>query len=65
MKDFDILRVEIRKLEQEHLVISMSDKEKITHCNMLSEQKSEISEIKSMLHSLTDTVKELENKILL
>lgn len=57
IKDFDKLKVEIRKLEQEHLITS-SDKEKITHVTMLSEQKSEMSEIKSILHSLSDTVKD-------
>lgn len=60
IKDFDKLSVEIRTLEHEHLVTPSSGKVKITHCNLLLEQMSEMSEIKLMLHFLTDTVKELE-----
>ncbi|MCG7878258.1 MAG: hypothetical protein N0C90_18285 [Candidatus Thiodiazotropha endolucinida] len=58
--DFDQLRVELRKLEQDHFhpqsvttIIS-----KVTNTD-----KNELKEMKTMIQSLTNTVKQLENKV--
>lgn len=62
VKDFDRLRVEMRKIEQEH---SESQTVK-THINPIAEDKTEkndMKEIKSMLHSLNQTVNDLEKKV--
>lgn len=62
ISDFDKLRVELRKLEQDHV----STQENVTHCSFSVEQKPEISELKemkSMIQSLTNTVQQLEKKV--
>lgn len=67
IKDFDKLRVEIRKLEQDHLHPgSNSSNNKKAQCNVVTEEnteKNEMKEIKSMLLSLTNNVKQLEKKV--
>lgn len=60
--DFDKLRVEIRKLEQDHL----STESSVPHCSVTVDQKEEnkdIKEMKAMIHSLTNTVQQLEEKV--
>ena len=59
--DFDKLRVELRKLEQEHNYLTSGHE---TSINPLIEkqEKSEMKEIKSILKSLDSTVKVLEKK---
>lgn len=60
--DFDKLRVEIRKLEQDHL----SSEPNVPHCSVSVDQKTEnkdIKEMKSMIQSLTNTVQQLEEKV--
>ena len=60
--DFDKLRVEIRKLEQDHLSIESS----VPHCSVAIDQKEEnkdIKEMKAMIQSLTNTVQQLEEKV--
>lgn len=65
--DFDKLRVEVRKLEQDHLHTSAAPKaESKAQCNLVTEDKkdnTEMREIKTMLQSLTSTVKQLEEKV--
>lgn len=66
IKDFDKLRVAIRKIEQDHL----NPEALKSHCHSSVEQskqsknedKSEMKEMKSMIQSLTNTVQQLENK---
>ena len=64
IKEFDSLRVAIRKIEQEHIPT-----EQVTHCHASvnqkqnkKEDKSELKEMKTMIQSLTNTVQQLENK---
>lgn len=59
--DFDKLRVEIRKLEQDHLQPTTKN----THCNVsqINSENSELKEMKTMIQSLSSTVKDLEKKI--
>ena len=60
--DFDKLRVEIWKLEQDHL----SSEPNVPHCSVSVDQKTEnkdITEMKSMIQSLTNTVQQLEEKV--
>ena len=62
IKDFDHLRVAIRKIEQDHL----KPDEQVTHCiastnQSQSDDKKELKEMKSMIQSLTDTVQKLES----
>ena len=64
IKDFDHLRVAIRKIEQDHL----KPDEQVTHCiastnQSHSDDKKELKEMKSMIQSLTDTVQKLESKV--
>ena len=65
--DFDKLRVEVRKIEQDHLHASTTTKtESKAQCNVVTEEKAdnnEMKEIKTMLQSLTSTVKQLEKKV--
>ena len=65
IKDFDSLRVAIRKIEQDHL----KSESQTTHCHSSinqkqskKEEKSEMIEMKTMIQSLTNTVQQLENK---
>ena len=66
IKDFDKLRVAIRKIEQDHLNPEALN----VHCHSSvdqnkpnkKEEKSEMKEMKSMIQSLTNTVQQLENK---
>ena len=62
VKDFDQLRVEIRKLEQEHnhpgSMVMTGIKSVIDN-----KENSEMKEIKTMLQSLDSTVKVLEKKL--
>ena len=56
--NFDKLRVEIRKLEQDHLVSC----QKTIPCNIITkdkEEQSELKEMKSMIESLTKTAKHM------
>lgn len=60
--DFDQLRVEIRKLEQDHFHTDIS----VPHCTIASstnEGNSELKEMKTMIQSLTNTVKQLEKQV--
>ena len=60
--DFNKLRVEIRKLEQDHL----SSESNVPHCSVSVDQKTEnkdIKEMKPMIQSLTNTVPQLEEKV--
>ena len=62
ISDFDKLKVEIRKIEQDHL----KPEEKVTQCISSVQQtdvKSDIKEMKSMIKSLTNTVKQLEKRV--
>lgn len=66
IKDFDQLRVAIRKIEQDHLKTETN----ITYCNYSVNQKqnkkddnNEIKEMKSMIQALTNTVQQLESKV--
>ena len=65
--DFDKLRVEVRKIEQDHLHASTIPKpQRKAQCNVVTEEKAdnnEMKEIKTMLQSLTSTVKQLEKKV--
>lgn len=59
IKDFDKLRVEMRKLEQDHVGSPGIP------CKPVTEEKSnsELKEMKSMIQSLNTTVKEIEKKV--
>lgn len=60
--DFDQLRVEIRKLEQDHFHPSPN----VPHCPISKSENaenSELKEMKSMIKSLSNTVQQLEKKI--
>ena len=62
ISDFDKLRVEIRKIEQDHL----KPEEKVTQCIssvQQTDEKSDIKEMKSMIKSLTNTVEQLEKRV--
>ena len=62
ISDFDKLRVEIRKIEQDHL----KPEEKVTQCIssvQQTDEKSDIKEMKSMKKSLTNTVEQLEKRV--
>ena len=62
ISDFDKLRVEIRKIEQDHL----KPEEKVTHSIssvQQADEKSDIKEMKSMIKSLTNTVEQLERRV--
>lgn len=66
IKDFDKLRVEIRKIEQDHLHHDSKPKENKATGSVVSDEKSdnsEIKEMKTMLQSLTNTVKDLEKQV--
>lgn len=69
ISDFDRLRVELRKIEQDHLHLHKLDtahSQTKTHCNVNTEGKAEngeIKELKTMVQSLTNTVKQLEKKV--
>lgn len=68
IKDFDKLRVEIRKIEQDHILLDSKPKENKAQCNNVEKSddksdNSEIKEMKTMLQSLTSTVKDLEKQI--
>lgn len=60
--DFDKLRVEIRKIEQDHLKTNCT----AAPCKPLvdnTSDKSEIKQMKNMIQSLSESVQNLENKI--
>ena len=59
--DFDKLRVEIRKLEQDHL----QPRTKNTQCNVAqaNSENTELKEMKRMIQFLSSAVKDLEKKI--
>ena len=64
IKDFDHLRVALRKIEQDHL----KPDEPVTNCiastnQSQSEEKKELREKKFMIQSLNDTVQKLESKV--
>lgn len=62
ISDFDKLRVEIRKIEQDHL----KPEEKVSHSVssvQQTDEKSDIKEMKSMIKSLTNTVEQLEKRV--
>ena len=61
IEDFDKLRVEIRKLEQDHLQPTTKN----TQCNVAqaNSENTELKEMKTMIQSLSSTVKDLEKKI--
>ena len=58
IKDFDKLRVEMRKLEQDHMESNGFP------CKVVTEEKSnsDMKEMKTMIQSLNNTVKQLEKK---
>ena len=58
IKDFDKLRVEMRKLEQDHVGSNSIPCKSVTE-----KSQSEMKEMKTMIESLNNTVKELEKKI--
>ena len=60
--DFDQLRVELRKLEQDHL----HPQSNVPHCPISQTSKkenSELKEMKTMIQSLSNTVEQLEKKV--
>lgn len=59
--DFDKLRVEIRKLEQDHL--QPTTKNTQCHVTQTNSENTELKEMKTMIQSLSSTVKDLEKKI--
>ena len=62
ISDFDKLRVEIRKIKQDHL----KPEEKVTHSISSvrqADEKSDIKEMKSMIKSLRNTVEQLEKRV--
>ena len=59
IKDFDQLRVEIKKLEQDHTGSASNT----LPCKSVTGDKSEMQEMKTMIQSLNNSVKELEKKI--
>ena len=64
-KDFDELRVELRKIEQDHSKSESGNSIKTSIKSVVEnkDEKSEMKETKSMLQSLDSTVKDLERKI--
>ena len=60
--DFDQLRVELRKLEQDHL----DPESAVPHCPISKSAKTEnsdLKEMKTMIQSLSNTVEQLEKKV--
>ena len=60
IKNFDKLRVEMRKLEQHHMESNGLP------CNVVTEEKSnsDMKEVKTMIRSLNNTVKQLERNLI-
>jgi hypothetical protein len=58
-EDYDQLKIEVRKLEQE---LALTNKETTTQCKATTETKSEIGELKDLLKQMNTRIEQLEKQ---